>query len=232
MVTPMTYIQATEGTRTLDRAGISMHIGRKRERQEDCAEITDRYVIVADGMGGQKDGDKASRSAVLAAATYLNNAPEDTPQAIIEAAFEAAQSVVCSLGQGASIWTAPATTMMIGIRTEDGMTIGHLGDSRVYAYVGGLLVQITNDHENPDGTINAYVGLGNYRQPDIRPISGDDARIIFATDGLFGMLNHYAMTHICNENAHSSAVDLATRLTEAAVEAGGFDNVTVAVVDL
>lgn len=234
----MTYIQTTQGGAAHSGEAVAMHVGKKRERQEDCADICNRYVIVADGMGGQAKGDEASRAAVTSVSEYLDpyrlsdQLTDSDAQSLIEGAFEAAQTAVCSMGDGYSAWSAPATTLLVGLRTEDGITIGHLGDSRVYVFVAGKLVQITHDHENPDGSINAYVGAGNYRMPDIIPISGEDARVIFATDGLFGMLSDERITEICAQFDDKPTVYLASALTDAAVQAGGFDNVTVAVVDL
>jgi protein phosphatase len=235
----MTILQSNEafgGAPTLTdvRTAVCMLLGQKRKRQEDCAYISDDLVIVADGMGGQADGDKASALAVTATEKYLHAEVlglDATGQ--VTAAFMAASDAVLGISEGRTR-TAPAATMLVGLRTgEHEMVVGHIGDSRIYSYSAGSLMQLTTAHENWDGSISRYLGWGSNGYPDTFTVmSPEGGRLILATDGLFGMISDERIALLCKNHENETALDLAKALAHDANDAGGHDNVTVAVVEL
>jgi serine/threonine protein phosphatase PrpC len=120
-------------------AGLS-HPGRRRRRNEDAFVISPPLFAVADGMGGAKAGEIASR---LAAAAVREEEGEraDVGELIREAnrrVFERARDDASASGMG--------TTMTVALAENDHVTIGHVGDSRAYRLRNGELEQLTEDH--------------------------------------------------------------------------------------
>jgi PPM family protein phosphatase len=120
-------------------AGLS-HPGRRRRRNEDAFVVSPPLFAVADGMGGAKAGEIASR---LAAAAVREEDSErvDVAELIQEAnrrVFERARDDASASGMG--------TTMTVALVEHDHVTIGHVGDSRAYRLRNGGLEQLTEDH--------------------------------------------------------------------------------------
>jgi serine/threonine protein phosphatase PrpC len=120
-------------------AGLS-HPGRRRRRNEDAFVVSPPLFAVADGMGGAKAGEIASR---LAAAAVREEEGDrvDVTELIQEAnrrVFERARDDASASGMG--------TTMTVALVEDDHVTIGHVGDSRAYRLRNGGLEQLTEDH--------------------------------------------------------------------------------------
>ena len=118
--------------------------GLVRDDNEDSVAPRDmgvehgRFVAgVADGMGGHVGGEIASR---LALDTVMDC--DGDAAARIEAANHA---VVGAVGADPSLY-GMGTTLTIGIFDDDGVEIGHVGDSRAYLLRGPDLIQLTADH--------------------------------------------------------------------------------------
>jgi PPM family protein phosphatase len=116
------------------------HPGRRRRRNEDAYVIAPPLFAVADGMGGARAGEIASR---LAAAAVREEESErvDVADLIQEAnrrVFERARDDASASGMG--------TTMTVALVEDDHVTIGHVGDSRAYRLRENALEQLTEDH--------------------------------------------------------------------------------------
>jgi serine/threonine protein phosphatase PrpC len=116
------------------------HPGRRRRRNEDSYVIAPPLFAVADGMGGARAGEIASR---LAAAAVREEEGErvDVAELIQEAnrrVFERARDDSSAAGMG--------TTMTVALVEADHVTIGHVGDSRAYRLRDNALEQLTEDH--------------------------------------------------------------------------------------
>jgi protein phosphatase len=116
------------------------HPGRRRRRNEDAFVISPPLFAVADGMGGAKAGEIASR---LAAAAVREEEGErvDVAELIREAnrrVFERARDDASASGMG--------TTMTVALVEGDHVVIGHVGDSRAYLLRDEGLEQLTEDH--------------------------------------------------------------------------------------
>jgi len=200
-----------------------------RPYQEDAFAIGFDFAVLADGMGGQPDGDKASLRAVKRAVDSLEMG--GTILAATEAADQALGDWIRTGDYGHNPGYWPATTLIVLAREENDFNVAHLGDSRVYLWNldrGGLR-QLTQDHESYFGSITRYVG-GTGHEPDILNFSlveGD--RLITCSDGLFLHLSDVFLSRFIGENAAATDLDLAKLLCEEAVKAGGMDNVTVIV---
>jgi PPM family protein phosphatase len=120
-------------------AGLS-HPGRRRRRNEDAFVIAPPLFAVADGMGGAKAGEIASRLAA-AAVREEGGGRVDVAELIHEAnrrVFERASVDPSASGMG--------TTMTVALVDDDHVTIGHVGDSRAYRLRDHRLEQLTEDH--------------------------------------------------------------------------------------
>ena len=202
-----------------------------RPYQQDAFALGLGYAVLADGMGGQPDGDKASWVAIQSAVAVLEDG--GVVRDAVLAADEALKLMITpadgSLPYGRNPGYWPATTMIATSREGDYFTVAHLGDSRVYVWRSGVLTQITEDHESFFGSITRYVG-GTGHDPDIINVTlmyGD--RLIICSDGLFLHLSDEFISRFIDENRDASNMKLADLLCQEAVNAGGMDNVTVVV---
>lgn len=208
--------------------------------------------IIADGMGGHHDGERAS--AVAARTVMLElirrvymlmmlDAPDRPPvtEAINDAILRANAEVISQVPEGGTTLT---TVIIVG----DLAYIGHVGDSRAYLLHKGIPEQLTRDHSyvqrlfelgqlDQDEVENhlqknvLYKALG---QPDLSEIEiltrrlPANSTLLLCCDGLWGQVRDHEITQILTENP-----DLQTACTEliaAANNAGGIDNVSVIVV--
>jgi serine/threonine-protein kinase len=129
--------------------------GSVRERNEDFLvfwepedfnrrQETGSVAILADGVGGEGNGDEASR---LAAETALSVFRERRPAAstndTVRGMFDAASAQVFQAAQQKG---RMATTLLVSIFHQDRVTVAHVGDSRAYLVRAGKLRRLTTDH--------------------------------------------------------------------------------------
>lgn len=222
------------------------HQGMVRQNNEDsvypgsAGESTDSVlVIVADGMGGHVAGEVASRLAINAAASSDLDAGDRVAAGNRAIREEVAREPDLE-GMG--------TTMTLVAIEGNVATIGHVGDSRAYLLRDGEFSQLTEDH-----TVAAeYVAMGRLSPEeaathpqrhmltrtlgltrfidvdefDIEVAAGD--RILICSDGLTEMVDDSA---IAKTLATGTPEEVVWELVESANDAGGVDNITVAVVE-
>lgn len=222
------------------RFGASTHIGLVRELNEDTELHAPPLFAVADGMGGHSGGDVASAMAIEALSaetTDLARSIQEANAAIYERSLREAHLS----GMG--------TTLTALRASDESVEIAHVGDSRAYLFKDRTLAQVTEDHTEVgrlvrQGRISKQDAARHPRRnyleralgifPEVRidsstiPASSGD-RFLLCSDGLFGMIDDAQIAQILDEEGDPQAA--ATRLCEAAVEAGGADNVTAVVVD-
>lgn len=235
-------------TRLVHAAGT--HPGRVRQVNEDSSLVAPPVFLVADGMGGYARGDVASRM-VVESFESLASLREVQP-ADVEAAISTAQSRVASLA--AEFSSAPGSTLVTAAYVlEDGRgywLLANIGDSRAYTYAGGRLEQISKDHSVVQELIDAgqltrdeaighperhvvtrAIGALTSSQADFALIPAEPgSRLLLCSDGLTSELSDTAILHILTEGMAPDRTVLT--LVDAAVAAGGHDNVTVVVVDV
>ncbi|WP_435771265.1 PP2C family protein-serine/threonine phosphatase [Nocardioides sp. SYSU DS0651] len=237
---------APDGTTRLRHATAS-HPGHVRSVNEDSWLVLPPVFLVADGMGGYARGDVASRLVVESFAPIA--ARGEVQPADLDAAIEAARRKVAALA--AEFTSAPGSTLVAACYVlEDGhgyWLLANIGDSRAYAFTDGILDQISKDHsviqELIDaGAITREEALGHpQRHVVTRAIGGRadseadfslvpavrGSRLLLCSDGLTSELSDTAIAHILSE--WLPPAQTASTLVEAAVSAGGHDNVTVVV---
>jgi protein phosphatase len=141
------------------RAGGVTDRGRVRQTNEDCYGIdaTLRLCVVADGMGGHRAGEIASRMAVDTVIDYVARSAVTTtwPFGFDPALSEAGNLLATAVHvANARIFEAAAATpdyagmgtTTVALLERDGLvSIAHVGDSRAYLFAGATLRQLTDD---------------------------------------------------------------------------------------
>lgn len=104
-------------------------------------------AILADGVGGQGDGDVASRLAVeTALGIFQKQSTELPPEKLMPRIFEEANSKVYDAARKNLEKGHMATTLVVAIFRDDKVTLGHVGDSRSYLLRHGVIRRLTMDH--------------------------------------------------------------------------------------
>lgn len=230
--------------------------GRVRARNEDNLALgaAQGFAIVCDGMGGHAGGDVASRIAATSVAGFLgaqdgvDGLSDDAAAVIITGAVDAAnRRIVATNARRGSVAQAAMGTTIVGfwrLRGSDRYAVFHVGDSRLYRLRGGVLEALTRDHslhqywldngergpEPGRNTILKALGFEEGAEPDLRFETALDGDVLLlCSDGLNGMLDDEAIASALNQKA-SVLDETCARLIALANEAGGADNITVALV--
>ena len=144
---------------TLNIAGDS-DTGCVREHNEDCIGMHPDlgFAVLADGMGGHRSGEVASRIAVQSIDGELMRALTETPLASgvdddgTEAVYLALNTVaqantqVYQSAQTNPEHTGMGTTLVLALFAASSVTIAHVGDSRAYRLRDSHLERLTHDH--------------------------------------------------------------------------------------
>jgi serine/threonine protein phosphatase PrpC len=133
-------------------------VGPVRKNNEDCVgewepqDINERrtkgYVLaLADGVGGQARGEVASQLAITTAIKeFQSAAPGTAPNQVIWKMFNAANLGIYDDSVRNPSGGKMATTLLVGIFRNNELTVGHVGDCRLYLFQDGRLRRVTNDH--------------------------------------------------------------------------------------
>ena len=127
-------------------------VGIKRTMNQDSLFCSDNPVgsfrnlfIVADGMGGHKAGDRASRLCIENMVYQIRESASKTPVTIFEEAITYANRAVYESAQEDSEYEGMGTTMVACTLQEETLYVANIGDSRLYL-LRDELQQITTDH--------------------------------------------------------------------------------------
>jgi serine/threonine protein phosphatase PrpC len=235
------------GVTTKWRSGVATDPGRVRDENEDRYYINDDLGIflVVDGVGGHAAGETAAEIAVEVIRTQLSASKQEIAQAIAAANNEIYQHACADVSlQGM------ACVLTLAVIHEDKVTVGHVGDSRLYLIWNGTMRKLTSDHspvgEREDsGELTEEEAMLHPRRHEVFRDVGSrlreagteefvelkefllkpDAAILLCSDGLSDCLTSAQMTEIV-ECYDGDPVQTALDLVEAANEAGGTDNIT------
>lgn len=240
---------------TLKFAGLS-DIGRLRGTNQDRwgAYPEQSLFIVADGVACSTDGALAAALVVELLPTYVSRhvKPDD-----VDNAAEALGSAVIEYCSDFRIYAntdaraaGSNTTVVAVVIAGSRAFFAHLGDSRAYLFREQQLDQVTRDHSliqelidsgevaiedagrHPGrATLTRHVAMYPRALPDtatVALLSGD--RILLSSDGLHGVIDDDAMAAILD--SETDPADACAALIEAALQAGGPDNVTAVVIDI
>jgi protein phosphatase len=236
----------------LDWAGVT-DVGRRRAHNEDSYLAESPLFVVADGMGGHSAGDVAS-DAVVRRMSEIASRPFATTDDVETALRVATEDIAVAAADTELGVGTTATGAFLSLDGEDGSELGftvfNVGDSRVYMFDAGTLRQVTVDHSvvqemvdagllhaddaerHPDSNvITRAVGFDVDPRPDYwRVPARAGLRLLVCSDGLTKELSAGRIAELLA--GVEGAEPAATALVEAAVEAGGRDNVTAVVVDV
>lgn len=210
--------------------------------------------IVADGMGGHANGHIASKTASRVAGhkivndIYLPLLLDESSSPIQEVMTEAVQEANKAIyqidpdGDG-------GTTLTIGLVLGNRLYIAHVGDSRIYLYSNDTLETVSTDHSlvqrlQEVGQLTAEEAtFYQYRHVLLRAVGQTEevevdtymrrlppsGRLLLCSDGLPSMLADSKIEEILHQA--KSVEETADELLQAALDAGGYDNITIVLVD-
>ena len=182
-------------------------------------------VAVLDGMGGHLGGDIAAQLA----AEVCSSAPPITTPAEAHATVAHANRAIYDRMAEIRVLAGMGTTIAALTIVGDEVLVVNVGDSRVYHLDANRLVQLTVDDALSRTALTQSLG-GEHQLTAVRPhvavVPADEQRFLLATDGLFGHLDPETLEACVSDDDH----DTVSRLLEVALEAGGPDNISIALV--
>ncbi len=232
-------------------------IGKVREINEDAFYISNsldevQLYMLADGMGGYKGGEIASKLAIQSAKNYIENnfkEIEKDKESIIQligSSIEYANMVVYEKSKEQKELSSMGTTLDICLIYNNRVFIGHVGDSRVYRIRKEFMRKLTQDHSYvqklvKDGTITQEeaahhpqknmlmkaLGCNAFVEPDVM-VKGflKDDILIMNSDGLTNLVPQEEMFKSAKKNIEQATKDL----VQMANDNGGYDNITIIVI--
>ena len=230
-------------------------VGRVRSANEDNhgeAQTPNGHVfVVCDGMGGHVGGATASQIAVASVLEYfLKEKHENLIQALDRALVFANEQVYARAVNDPGLKGMGTTALVLIVRGDE-CYIGHVGDSRIYLKSDGKLNRLTKDHSFVQTLVDSGVisdedaeshpnknqilkalGISPNLEPTIcqspiLPKQGDV--FMLCSDGMNGMVNDRSMEMMIDFDDLGRS---SNTLIQAALDAGGHDNVTVTLVGI
>ena len=222
--------------------------GRVRASNQDSFLVDPelKLYLLADGMGGARGGERASRLAVESVAACVARSPHRDAAALLSAVEEANDKVLAESQRDPRL-EGMGTTLVAALETTDNdVAIASVGDSRAYVFNGKELRAITEDQTwvqevgRPLGldekslkahpmrhVLTMAVGVGaavriRYYAIELKP----GEIMMLSSDGLHGVVSNDEIQEVLSRSG-SSLEDMCQRLVDAAHEAGSPDNVTV-----
>ena len=201
---------------------------------------SDRYIMaVADGMGGHNRGDVASSDALHNLEFYFHDLPTGLSPESIKDKFEdwlvSINNIIDSKGRSDEQFKGMGTTL-VGLAFYEGQFYTlNCGDSRLYRFRDGDLTQLTSDHslsnmlgssQHSNVITNCIGGGATSSFIDIVNITDDIKEgdvYMLCSDGLTDMLPDSIIYTLLAEGSDANT------LCDAAVAAGGLDNVSCCV---
>ena len=223
------------------------HPGRKRRHNEDAWVCEPPIFAIADGMGGARGGEIASRVAATALGENVDGSGEERVVALIQQAnrrvYERASKDSDASGMG--------TTITVALFEDGVVSFGHVGDSRAYLIRDEKLEQLTEDHslvaelvrsgrlspeeaeQHPQrSVITRALGTDPDVDVDSFSVEGKPGDLfLLCSDGLTSMVGDEAILDV-TERRRDDLDATAKELVGAANRSGGEDNITVVLFEI
>jgi serine/threonine protein phosphatase PrpC len=236
--------------------------GRIRPINEDCwaFEPAQGLCVVADGMGGHNAGEVAARLAVDTIVDFLTSPaldhdwpfgfdPSLSPAGNrVRTAIQLAHMHVLETAVTSDRYKGMGTTIVASLLDGNRLSVGHVGDSRLYVLANNRLRQITHDDswmatmlaQDPSADVtrleqhpmrNALTNVvGSKRRTDVHVVEetleGGEL-LLLTTDGVHGVLDDERLARVMLDSA--DVRNTATSLVAAALARGSRDNCTALV---
>ena len=218
-------------------------VGRVRDDNEDSGFAGPYLCLVADGVGGAAAGEVASATATYVVSALSLADPQADPEQLLRTGLRLSQEQL-ALGVRRDASRSGMATTLTGVATDgERFALAHVGDSRGYVFRDGRLTRITRDHTFVQRLLdegsatqeearvhpwrNVVVRSLNAVETDtgdVTPLSlveGD--RVLLASDGLTDLVSELRLESVLAAHHDDAAAE---RLVDAALAAGGKDNVT------
>jgi serine/threonine protein phosphatase PrpC len=230
-------------------------VGRVRSANEDSLgefqTLNGHLFVVCDGMGGHVGGATASSKAVESLIEFFNKDNYDNPIQALDHALSFANEQIYATAMIQPEFKGMGTTAVVVLVRNEECYIAHVGDSRIYLFSDGKLYRLTKDHSYVQTLVDANIiadeDAENHPNKNqilqalgiapvvkstvclspVLPKKGDV--FLLCSDGLNGMVNDREMERLMNENGPE---DWSQVLVNAALEAGGKDNVTASLIEI
>lgn len=213
----------------------------------------ENLYVLADGMGGHRGGEVASKFAVDTVIQSVQKAKSKMePIEILESAIvNANKRIFKEAIEDATLYNM-GTTIIASCIVDRHIYIAHVGDSRFYVFTDHL-EQVTKDHSyvqelvdvgaitqeearnHPKkNQITRAVGIDPMIQVDTYTIDLDTIHreiqyILICTDGLTNMVSEFEITELINREKEIQRI--CEELIDKALRAGGTDNITCIVIE-
>lgn len=206
--------------------------------------------IVADGMGGHKAGDVASREAIERFVKYACTTHMSDPANILDAGIISVNKDIFDMANSNRDYSGMGTTFVAASLVENHVYIANVGDSRLYL-IGRDIRQITRDHSLVEdmvrmgvlereearthykkNVITKAIGVADDKTstPDIFEIEVENGdKLLLCSDGLTNMVEDYDIKKIVKDN--DSIEDAVRELIKQANENGGKDNISAILIE-
>ena len=237
------------------------NIGNIRPKNEDAFVLkevwggTHLLAVVVDGVGGNGGGDVAADLAARCISEHFDECEQTLDSfVVLQAAVIFANNSIYA--QHYNPWLSQMSCVLTAalINLEDGkMDVCHVGDTRMYMLKNDVMTKVTSDHSliGPLEESGEYTEEQAMKHPQRNIITrsvGKDilhwgteyiqthtlhlkpCTLLLCSDGLYDMVHSSHMKRILQEPI--PAEKRVEKLIDAALEAGGKDNVTVIVIDL
>ncbi len=227
------------------------HIGNVRASNQDALLVLPGvYGVygVADGMGGHKAGDVASKMAVSVVERLLRNqAP--SPK-LLQSAIEEANALIYEEQLNNPDYSGMGTTMTLIWEDDDRVLLGHVGDSRAYRVRKKSISQVSQDHSmvaemvrkglitEEEARVHPYrniitraLGTAETIEVDVEELDKKPGDLyLLCSDGLSEYIRDEEMLYLLRK--HPSLEEAADVLLNLALEGGGRDNISVVLAEV
>ncbi|CAN5195687.1 Stp1/IreP family PP2C-type Ser/Thr phosphatase [soil metagenome] len=230
-------------------------VGRARDNNEDSVAIDEAVAlaVLADGMGGYNAGEVASQMLTNFMRTELgrwlkeagNSAGINDVRRAMDICADNANRAIFNAANTNPRYAGMGTTLVLGVFREEGLLLGHVGDSRAYRLRGGQLSQITRDHSLLQEQIDAGLltpeeaAYSSNKNLVTRAVGVEDTVMLelhlhevqpgdvylFCSDGLSDMLSDEMIAQLLIN--HPSLSEAAQALIDGANSMGGRDNIAI-----
>jgi protein phosphatase len=242
--------------------GVSNSGGRPGNEDSFLADDELRLFVVADGMGGHLAGEVASRLSVNAIENFIRRSEDaddlSWPCGIddtltfegnrLRTAIHLANRRVHREAESREDYTGMGSTVACALIRGRQLTIGHVGDSRIYLMARGTVRQLTADDTwaaalAANGTadpatlathpmrhvLTSALGVGEQVQIHVADLEiGDGDSVLICSDGVHDVLDEAGIAALAMRDGEPPALSQA--IVAAALAAGSRDNVTAVVV--
>ncbi len=239
-------------------ADFVIHVGSRsaqgvRPNNEDAfvVDLVNHLFLVADGMGGQEQGERASGLAaeIIPRVVQDRLAANDSAGDAVQKALAQANEAIVDAGKHQPLGRRMGTTAVVALQRADQCYVAGLGDSRAYLVRDGQVEQLTVDHSVAQALVQSgaltpeearhspyqhvlhrFLGCaGTFEGADVRPFApraGD--RLLLASDGLTNHVDEQDLREGPRRFPDPQA--WANYLVDVALQRGSRDNVTCVVI--